>query len=398
MINDTLGHAAGDGLLIDVAARIRRHLRDHDHAARMGGDEFGVMLRVDEATAVRVAERLLQSLREPVKVADTTVFTRGSIGVAVARPGATSAQILADADIAMYRAKSMGKSQVCVFAEDMRASVMDRMRLEADLRAALDAGTLALEYQPIVDLASGRATAVEAFIRWTHPQRGPMPPSVVVPLAEETGLIRPLGDWVLRTACLQVAAWRKTIEPSLSLSVNLSPRQAADRELVRIVQQTAGAAGLPIAALMVEVTESALLPDDAQTVANLEALRSLGAWVAIDNFGTGHSSLSALGRLPVDILKIAPIFTAHLDRDDDRKLASIVLGLGQALGLRVVAEGIEREDQLAAIRALGCALGQGYLLAQPLAPAALEALYADERPSGADGAPARLAFGFPAGA
>jgi len=397
-INDTLGHAAGDALLVDVADRIRKHLRDHDFAARMGGDEFGVVLRVDEPTSIRIAERLLESLRQPVKVADTTVFTRGSIGVAVARPGATTAQILADADIAMYRAKAMGKSQVCTFAEDLRAGVMDRMRLEADLREAIEQGALTLEYQPIVDLTTGRAAAVEAFIRWTHPERGPVSPSVIVPLAEEAGLIRPLGDWVLRTACLQVAAWRRTLEPALSLAINLSPRQAADRDLVRIVQQTAGVAGLPVGALMIEITESALSADDAQTVTNLEELRALGAWVAIDDFGTGHSSLGALGRLPVDILKIDPVFTAHLDRADDRKLASIVLGLGQTLGLRVVAEGIEHEDQLAAIRAIGCPLGQGYLLAMPLPPAGFEALFREERPTGADGRQVRLAFGHPEGA
>lgn len=394
-INDTLGHAAGDGLLVDVADRIRKHLRDQDFAARMGGDEFGVVLRVDEATSIRIAERLLDSLREPVKVADTTVFTRGSIGVAVAGPGATSAQILADADIAMYRAKAMGKSRVCAFADDLRAGVVDRMRLEADLRLAIEQGSLTLEYQPIVDLESGRAAAVEAFIRWMHPERGPISPTVIVPLAEETGLIRPLGDWVLRTACLQVAAWRRTLEPGLSLAINLSPRQAADRDLVRLVQQTAGLAGLPVGALMIEITESALSADDVQTVTNLDELRSLGAWVAIDDFGTGHSSLSALGRLPVDILKIAPIFTAHLDRADDRKLASIVLGLGQTLGLRVVAEGIEREDQLAAIRAIGCPMGQGYLLSLPLSPAGFEALFREERPIGADGHTVRLAFGHP---
>jgi EAL domain-containing protein (putative c-di-GMP-specific phosphodiesterase class I) len=289
----------------------------------------------------------------------------------------------------------MGKSQVCTFAEDMRADVVDRMRLEADLRAAIEAGDLTLDYQPIVDLSTGRAAAVEAFVRWNHPQRGPISPAIIVPLAEETGLIRPLGDWVLRAACLQVAAWRKTLEPALSLAINLSPRQVADRDLVRNIQATAGVAGLPVGSLMIEITEAALLADDTQTVTNLEELRSLGAWVAIDDFGTGYSSLSALGRLPVDILKIDPVFTAHLDRDDDRKLASLVLGLGQTLGLRVVAEGIEREDQLVAIRALGCPMGQGYLLAEPLPPARLEARFRAERPRGVDGAPVRLVFGHP---
>ncbi len=397
-INDTLGHAAGDALLVVVAGRIRGHLRGNDHASRMGGDEFGILLHVDEAGAVSIAERLLESLREPFQVADAAVVTRGSIGIAIVRPGAETAQVLADADIAMYRAKAMGKSQVCVFADEMRVDVVDRMRLEADLRSAIEQGAFSLAYQPIVDLATGRATAVEALLRWVHPERGTMPPASVVLLAEQTGLIRPLGDWILRTACLQVAAWRRSLEPALGLSVNLSPRQVADHTLVRTVQSTVAAAGLPIGALILEVTEGALLADAQQTVANLRDLRALGAWVAIDDFGTGHSSLGALGRLPVDILKIAPEFVEHLDREDDRRLAGIVVNLGETLGLRVVAEGIERQEQLDAIRGLGCGLGQGYLLAAPMTAAAFEALFAAPRAVGIDGARGGLAFGSQLGA
>ena len=392
-INDTLGHAAGDGLLIDVAARIRSHLREQDHAARMGGDEFGVVLRVDEATAVRIAERLLESLRQPVQVADVTVVTRGSIGVAQAGPGATSAQILADADIAMYRAKALGKGQACAFVDEMRDGVVDRMRLEADLRAAIEGGTLSLVYQPIVDLVTGRATAVEAIVLWVHPERGPISPAVFVPLAEETGLIRPMGEWVLQAACVQVAAWRRTLEPALSVALNLTARQVAGRDLVRTVQAAAANAGLPVGAIILEITEGALMGDDSHTEANLGHLRELGAWVAIDNFGTGHSSLGSLGHLPVDILKIDPVFLAHLEREDDRRLAGVVVSLGETLGLRVVAEGIDRQEQLDAVRELGCGLGQGNVLASPMSPVEFEALFARERPAAPDGVRARLAFG-----
>jgi diguanylate cyclase len=398
-INDTMGHGTGDALLSEVARRIRAHLRDGDVAARMGGDEFGVMLRVDEPSAVRVAERLLDSLRRPAFVGEATVVTRGSIGVAPARLGVgSSAQVLADADIAMYRAKAMGKGRVCLFADDMRAEVVDRMRLEADLREAIDRGELQLEYQPIVDLATGRATIVEALIRWPHPVRGVLAPGVIIPLAEASGLVRPLGDWILRTACAQVATWRHTLEPSLGLAVNLSPRQVADRDLVSVVQSVAASVGLPVAALMLEVTEAALMEDGQGVLANLAALRALGAWVAIDDFGAGHSSLGMLGRLPVDLLKIDPVFLERLDREDDRRLAGILVGLGDALGLRVVAEGIERQDQLDAVRELGCGLGQGFLLAPPMTPAAFEACFAEQPASAPSTARRRFSFGPAVGA
>jgi diguanylate cyclase (GGDEF)-like protein len=399
-VNDTLGHAAGDALLTAVAGRIRSHLRRGDMAARMGGDEFGILLRLDEGRALSVGRRILDGLLQPVAVAGARIVTRGSIGVAQAQlPGATASGLLADADIAMYEAKAAGKGTISAFAVGMRAQVVDRMQLESDLRRAVETGEgLSLQYQPIVDLITGRATAVEALVRWRHPERGLVQPDEFVPLAEATNLGRALGDWVLGSACRQVAAWRATLEPSLSLSVNLSARHVADASLVVSVQSAARSAGLPVSAMILEVTEGALLAHGDGAGANLEALRALGAWVAIDDFGTGYSSLGALGRLPVDLLKIDRVFVDRVDRDDDRRLASIVVSLGDTLGLRTVAEGIERPEQLDALRELGCALGQGYLLSPPLSPDAFAALYAGGTARAADSSPLRLTFPYARGA
>jgi diguanylate cyclase len=380
-VNDTLGHAAGDALLVSVAGRIRGHLRAGDMAARMGGDEFGILLRLDEARAMSIGRRLLDSLLEPVAVAGARVVARGSVGVAQARlPGGSASGVLADADIAMYEAKAAGKGTVAAYVPGMRAQVVDRLQLEADLRRAIDTGAgLSLEYQPIVDLNSGRAVAVEALVRWRHEERGAIPPLEFVTLAERTNLARHLGEWVLGSACRQVATWRGTVEPALTLSVNLSARHAADPLVIAGVQGAARLAGLPLSALMLEVTEGALVAQGDASVAHLEALRAMGVTIAVDDFGTGYSSLGSLGTLPVDLLKIDRVFVGQLDGDGEgRRLAAIVAGIGSLLGLRTVAEGIERQEQLDALRELGCVLGQGYLLSPPIAPDAFTALYADE--------------------
>ena len=378
-INDTLGHATGDLLLVSVAGRIRGHLRQGDVAARMGGDEFGIVLRSEPEVAERVARRILDSLAQPIAIGDHTVMTRGSIGVAAARPGTTLEELLGDADIAMYRAKALGKDTVAVYAPEFRRDVMDRMELETDLRAAIENGGLSLDYQPIVDLPSSRPVGVEALVRWQHPTRGALPSSAFVPLAEATGLGAPLGLWVLETACAQVAAWRKTLDPGLFLAVNLAPRQLAGTDLVAAVCGAATDADLPLSALIVDVTEGALLLEAPELSANLAALRALGMRVAIDDFGTGYLSLANLGDLPVDILKIDRAFVAQVDRDDNPGIAEIVLNLGRALGLQVIAEGIERQEQLDAVMRLGCRLGQGYHVAPPAPAALFEAMYAPAR-------------------
>jgi diguanylate cyclase (GGDEF)-like protein len=379
-VNDTAGHTVGDQLLAVVGARLRGHLRDGDLAARLGGDEFGILLDgSDVPAAMVVAQRLLAAMAEPVALDGHTTTIRTSIGIVDgSRPGAKGPELLRDADIAMYAAKASGKGRAAVYAPEMRATVIDRLQLEADLRAAIRQRQLLLEYEPILELDGGRLRAAEALVRWEHPTRGPLQPDAFIPLAEETGLIVDIGRWVIRAACRQLARWRERLEPGMVMSVNLSARQLADAGLVGDVRAALEANRLPAEALVVEVTESALLMDGDDALANLVALRAMGIRVAIDDFGTGYSSLSYLGRLPVDILKVDRAFVSRLDSEEEaRPLAAVVVRLGETLGLETIAEGIETPQQLAALRRLGCALGQGFLFARPATARAFEAAVRD---------------------
>jgi diguanylate cyclase (GGDEF)-like protein len=378
-VNDSLGHAAGDLLLTAVGGRVRRHLREGDLAARLGGDEFAVLLPgVAAGDAARAATRLLAAIDEPLELEGQIVTAHASVGVVEVgeRTTATAAGVLADADIAMYNAKGLGKGRVVVYAPGMRDAVVDRLQLEADLRKCLARNEMVLEYQPLIDLSTGRVVGAEALARWNHPVRGRVVPDTFIPIAEASGLIVELGDWVVRRACRQLASWRRMLDPGLALHVNLSARQLDEPALASLIEDAAGAAGLPLDALVVEVTESSLLGDAGRALANLTRLREQGVRVAIDDFGTGYSSLNYLGRLPVDMLKIDREFTDQLDHDEERSLAAVVIRMGETLGLESVAEGIERPTQLDALRRLGCRMGQGYLFAPPMSSERFETSYA----------------------
>ncbi len=396
-VNDSLGHAAGDELLVLVARRLLDATRGSDMVARLGGDEFAILLggvRAD-AEATRVAERVVASLAAPYVVGGRELRLGGSVGIALGHAGEAANDLLRNADLALYRAKGRGRGRWELFAPELHAAAVERLALEAELRRAIDRGELALHYQPIVQLRGGRTCGVEALVRWRHPERGLVPPSSFIPVAEATGLIAPLGRWVLREACRAAAGWA-TPHPGApgaappSVAVNVSARQLAGADFVAEVAAALRDARLCPGRLVLEVTESVLLDDLDAALARLEAVRALGVRLALDDFGTGYSSLAYLQRLPVDLLKIDRTFTAGVTADGKRgTLARTILTLAGTLGLRTVAEGVETPEQHAELVALGCDLGQGYLYARPMDREALAALLAAE----AEGAPAPAAVG-----
>jgi diguanylate cyclase (GGDEF)-like protein len=373
IVNDTLGHAAGDHLLIEVAERIRGVLREGDLACRLGGDEFAVLLddTPDLGKSIAVAERIIGALKPAFLVADTEVQVGGSIGVAAARTGTERAdELLRNADVAMYTAKDLGKNRVATFEPTMHAAIVARHELSAELSRSLGRGELALLYQPIIDLRSGVSTGVEALVRWRHPTRGLLGPNEFIPLAEETGVIVALGTWVLEEACRQVAEWSGSdgIGRSLALTVNLSAQQLQEADFAERLRTIVERTGLDPNQLVLEMTETAIFHDTTTTIARLEATRALGVRIAIDDFGTGYSSLGYLRRFQADILKVAKEFIGRADRPDEWPFAAAIVALGRALGMTIIAEGIEEPGQLAKLRELGCHLGQGYLFSHPLDP------------------------------
>jgi diguanylate cyclase (GGDEF)-like protein len=387
-VNDSLGHGAGDRLLGEVADRLRGTLRGGDTCARLGGDEFAVLLAGVSGfgPAIAVAERVLADLREPFTAGGAEVFVRASIGIAVAGGGSTSAdELLRDADMAMYAAKTRGKGRYELFAEDMHTVVRSRLELKAELQHALDRREFELHYQPIVELETAAIRGLEALVRWRHPERGLVAPLDFIPLAEETGLIVPLGRWILGTACRQAREWqlRFPSDPPLVLAVNLSARQLQDEALVADVDAALRLSGLPARSLMLEITEHVLIDDADGTIAVLEHLRERGVRIAIDDFGTGYSSLTYLRRFPIDILKIAkPFIDGVAGGADGAKLVGTVIALGESLRLETIAEGIELGEQRDRLLALRCQMGQGYHFARPLEAAALSQLLEDSaRPS-----------------
>ena len=379
-VNDGLGHAAGDRLLVAVGERLRACARAGDTVARLGGDEFTLLLEglTDAAEAEAVAAAVAAALEAPVVLDGQPVAVTASIGVALAGPGgAEPAGLLRDADVAMYRAKARGKARVEVFDAAMAAGARERVAFEADLRQAVERGELRLAYQPIVELATGRVVGAEALARWAHPARGVVLPDAFVPLAEETGLIVPLGRWVLAEACRQGRAWQDRFPTPPTVSVNLSPRQFQQPGLVEEVAAALRSTGLAPDRLQLEITEGAVMADADGAVATLRQLRGLGVRLAIDDFGTGYSSLGYLQRFPIDLLKVDRRFVAGLGRDaGDTAIVEAVVGLAHALRLRVVAEGVETVEQAGRLRELGCELGQGYHFGRPAAAEAMAALMA----------------------
>jgi diguanylate cyclase (GGDEF)-like protein/PAS domain S-box-containing protein len=373
VVNDSLGHGPGDQLLVTVAQRLQSVIRPGDVIARFGGDEFAVLCDLSgpeaEQQAVHVAERLIDVIHQPFALAGDEVFLGVSIGIALASTGDEKPEaLLRDADAAMYRAKERGKGRWELFDEAMRSSAMRRLELENALHRAVDRREFRLFFQPVLDITNGTCVGAEGLVRWQHPERGLIPPGEFITLSEETGLITSIGAWVLDTACEQAALWlraRRGDEP-FSVSVNLSARQLAQADLVDLVAQALERHSLTPSALTLEITESVLMEDAEWAIGSIRALRNLGVKLSIDDFGTGYSSLGYLKRFPVDTVKIDRSFVDGLGTDpEDSAIVNAVISLGHALGLQVVAEGVETEQQLAELNALGCDFAQGFLFAPP---------------------------------
>lgn len=372
-------------LLIHVARQLRLCIRPGDTVARLGGDEFVMLCEdvKDTETAVLVAERARQALAEPFELAGQDTMITASIGIAVAHgddPEATAAVLLTQADAAMYAAKKLGRAQSAVFAPHMTAHVAERLLLETTLRAAIATGQIRVHYQPLVEISTGRVTELEALVRWAHPERGLLVPAAFLDVAEESGLVVPLGRIVLRQACVDTARLRRELDdPDLSVAVNLCARELMQEDLVATVVSALDDAGLPASALCLELTETGLITATEDTANRLNELKSLGVQLAIDDFGTGYSSLTYLKRFPIDIIKTDRSFVSDMcTNDDDAAIVAAVVGLGRALGLRSVAEGVETPQQLALLKKLGCDLGQGYHFSRPVAIDVIEAMLQGE--------------------
>ena len=389
-VNDTFGHAAGDRLLKVVGERLRGVAREQDTVGRLSGDEFVVLVEsaAGEATIDLLADRLTEILREPVELDDgREIFSiTASIGVAVRQSGTPDA-LLRDADLALYAAKAAGKDRYALFEADMSADAEDRLDLEADLSAALGHGQFFLLYQPIVDLPSRRIVGVEALIRWQHPARGVLLPESFIPLAEESGMILPIGRWVLDEACRQAGVWAAE-GLAIGVSVNASAYQLGRDGFAEDVSRVLHESGVEPSSLTLEITETALMRNVPTACERLKEIKALGVRVAIDDFGTGYASLSSLQRMPVDILKIDTSFVAALNNGgDSRELLGAVLGIGQALSLAVVAEGIETQSQLTTLEEMGCKMAQGFLTGKPSPPEVIESVLGSSAPGRAIGSP-----------
>ena len=379
LVNDSLGHAAGDALLVAVGDRLHSVLRTSDMAARLGGDEFAVLLRdtPDMKASMRIANRLTAAMGPLFEIEDREVNVRASVGVAAGRPGVdTAGDLLRNADVAMYSAKARGKGRVVVFEPSMHDAVMARAQLSADLEHAISGREFVLQYQPIVEIATGRMVGVEALVRWEHPERGRIGPDDFIRVAEESDSILEIGRWVLSQACQQVRAWQRQIgDEPFTVSVNISARQLVQPDFVDDVRAIIREAGVEPNRIVLEMTETSMLQDSVTTREKLQELRDAGIGVSLDDFGTGYSSLSYLQRVPVTTLKIARDFVDVDGLDADAwELVSAIVALGRALRLSVVAEGVEQWSQLGRLRTLGCEYAQGFYFARPLDPASIESM------------------------
>jgi diguanylate cyclase (GGDEF)-like protein len=381
VVNDSLGHEAGDELLTALAPRLAEAVRSGDTVARFGGDEFVLLCEevADEQEAIEIAQRVKECFARPLQIAGGEHYVTASIGVALPSAGHDGPEsLLRDADAAMYQAKERGRARYEVFDADMRASAVKRLQVEAELRRALERDEMRLVYQPVIDVDSGRIVAVEALLRWHHPERGMVPPLDFIPVAEESGLIVPLGAWVLRQAMRKAVHWRRLCGPDetpVVVSVNLSARQVSEPDLVPTVARLLEETQVDPRQIALEITETVLVEDTTTAAKTLQELEQLGVRLVLDDFGTGYSSLGYVKRFPLAYLKIDRSFVAELGGDGrNEAIVSAISEMARALGARVVAEGVETEAQLDGIRKLGCELAQGYLFSRPVPPDEIDAL------------------------
>jgi len=370
VINDSLGHEAGDMLLVEIANRLRHTLRSSDVVARLGGDEFVVILEeaAESHDVERITRNLLSVLSEPLQLSGHECHTTASIGIAMYPSDGADVQTLTkNADMAMYLAKEDGKNGFRFFTKEIKTQSIERLTLESALRRALERDQFALHYQPKVDLATGQITGVEALLRWTHPELGVLPPMQFIPLAEETGLIVPIGRWVLKEACAQNVAWQRRGLRPVSMAVNLSPRQFADEHLLQDIDEALAASGMSPVLLQLEVTESMVMRNVSRAVKVLDAIQNRGIRLAIDDFGTGYSSMSLMKQFPIDTIKIDRSFVRDLpDDSEDKAIAQAIISMGKALGMTVVAEGVETAEQETFLRDHACDEMQGFLFSRPV--------------------------------
>ncbi|HSO95229.1 MAG TPA: EAL domain-containing protein [Acidimicrobiia bacterium] len=381
VINDSLGHAAGDRLLVAVADRLRAAIRPSDTLARFAGDEFTILCTgvPDEATAFELAERIAAAVAKPLALVEGEVFVTASVGIAVATGELETPEILLrSADAAMHRAKEQGRARAEIYDTNSHDQAIRHLRTGNDLHRALERSELRIHYQPILSLETGQLAGFEALLRWEHPERGLVRPDEFVSLAEETGLVVPIGSWALEEACQRAAGWHRRGAP-VTISVNLSPRQLAEPSLPHVVASVLRKTQINPDKVWLEITESTLMRDAESAVTRLRALRALGVHLSVDDFGTGYSSMSYLKRFPVEALKVDRSFVDGLGREpEDSAICTAVISLAHALGLRAVAEGVETPEQLAELRTLGCEMAQGYLFGKP-APAEVYGERPDER-------------------
>jgi diguanylate cyclase (GGDEF)-like protein len=377
VVNESLGHVAGDEALVKVADRLRRCVRRSETLARFGGDEFAVLMegvgRVEDT--LRVARRIRDELAPPIGLSGREIFLTASIGIVPGRDiYRTTVEVLRDADIAMYGAKARGLGEYLVYDESLHDDTVTLLQLETDLRGAVERGEFSLAYQPIVRLSDGRVVGFETLARWNHPERGPVSPEVFVPIAERTGAIVPLGEWLLREACRRLREWldRHPAARQCYLNVNISGKQFMQPDFLATFRRAVEDSNLPGSLLRVELTESVLIENVDHMADTLSGIKEMGVRIAIDDFGTGYSSLSYLHRFPIDVIKIDRSFVVRMGSREKRDLVAIIVSIAHGMSMTVVAEGVETEEQLATLREYGCEYGQGFLLSEPLTPEAAE--------------------------